>query len=110
MEVVNGSGYDPGSREQKIQNIFRSAVDMEQRNALGAEPLRPYLERIDSAKTMEEFSHILAEIQRELAIGGSLNILQLTDTRDNKKWALHIQPAVMPSYTEEEYNLSLIHI
>lgn len=104
MEVVNGSGYAPGSREQKMQDLFRSAVDMEQRNALGAEPLRPYLERIDSAKTMEEFNHILAEIQRELAIGGSLNILQLTDTRDNKKWALHIQPAVMPSYTEEEYN------
>ncbi len=103
LEVANGSGYAPGSREQKIQDLFRSAADMDARNALGAEPLKPYLQRIDSAKTMEEFNDVLTQIQKELAIGGSLNVLQLTDTRDNKKWALHIQPAIMPSYTAEDY-------
>ena len=104
LEVANGSGYAPGSREQKMQDLFRSAADMDARNALGAEPLKPYLQRIDAAQTMEELNDVLTQIQKELAIGGSINVLQLTDTRDNKKWALHIQPAVMPSYTAEEYN------
>lgn len=104
LEVANGGGYAPGSREQKIQDFFRSAADMPARNALGAEPLKPYLKRIDSARTMKEFNDIMTQIQRELAIGGSINVLQLTDTRDNKKRALHIQPAVMPSYTAQEYN------
>lgn len=104
MEVVNSDGYAKDSREKKIQDLFRSAANMEKRNDMGVEPLRPYLERIDAARTMKEFNEIFTEIQRELAVGGSLNILQLTDTRDNKKWALHIQPAVMPSYTAEEYN------
>lgn len=104
MEVVNGSGYAPGSWEHKMQDLFHSAADMAERNALGAEPLRPFLERIDAAKTIEEFNDVFTEIQRELAAGGSLNVLLLTDTRDNKKWAIHIQPAVMPNYTAEEYN------
>lgn len=104
LEVANGSGYAPGSREQKIQDLFRSAADMDARNALGAQPLLPYLQRIDSAKTTKEFNDILTQIQKELAIGGSINVLQLTDTRDNKKWALHVQPAVMPSYTSEDYS------
>lgn len=104
MEVAEGRGYAAGSREQRMQDLFRSAVDMDTRNALGAEPLLPYLRRIDSAGTMEELNDIITQIQQELAIGGSINVLQLTDTRDNKKRALHIQPAVMPSYTEEDYN------
>lgn len=106
MKVVKGSGYSEGSREQKkkMQDLYLSAADMETRNKLGAEPLRPYLEMINSAKTIDEFNDALTRIQKELAIGETLNILQLTDTKDNKKWALHIQPAVMPSFSQEEYD------
>lgn len=103
-EVASGSNYTSGSREQKMQDLFRSAADMDTRNVVGSEPLLPYLKMIDSAETIEEFNEILTEIQKELAIGGSINVLQLTDTRDNKKRALHIQSAVMPSYTAEDYN------
>ena len=103
MEVVQGSGYTDGSREQKIQDLFRSAADMDRRNALGIEPLRPYLKLIDSAGNIREFNDALTKLQQELAIGGTVDVILMTDTRDNKKKALHIHPTIMPSYTLEEY-------
>lgn len=66
MEVVQGSGYTDGSREQKIQDLFRSAADMDRRNALGIEPLRPYLKLIDSAGNIREFNDALTKLQQEL--------------------------------------------
>ena len=40
MEIVNGSGYQKGSMEQRIKDFYNSAVNVERRNALGAKPLK----------------------------------------------------------------------
>lgn len=107
MDIVNGpglgTGYEQGSREQKIQDMFKSAADMDTRNQLGIQPLKKYLDAIDHAQTAEELDTAYAQIQKELAIGGSLNVFLMVDYRDNKKRILNIQ-SIMPNYTEEEYN------
>lgn len=104
FEIVSGSGYASGSKEQKIQDLFTSAANMERRNQLGVEPLKKYLALIDAAKTVEELQGAQLQIQKELAMGNPLDFLLLSDPRDSKKWALYVQSPIMPSYTQEEYD------
>ena len=47
-EIV-ASDPAPGSREEKIKNLYENVINWEARDAAGIEPIRPWLEAIDQA-------------------------------------------------------------
>jgi len=51
--------YKMGTVEQKISDLYKQGLDTTTRNAQGAEPLKPYLEKIYSAQDKEEFLQAL---------------------------------------------------
>ena len=61
--------------------------DMDTRNKLGTEPLKPYIDKIDNAQTVAEFVNVLAELGK--AGQGSIFTLQVTqDIIDSNKYVL----------------------
>lgn len=98
--------YEQGSIEQKIIDFYMLARDMQSRDQAGIEPLRPYLDKIDNAKTIDEYVDVLAE----LAKAGMVSVLKFgvgQDTLDSSKYVLiHQGPAyaVQKDYIEGEAN------
>ena len=61
--------------------------DMDTRNKLGTEPLKPYIDKIDNAQTVAEFVNVLAELGK--AGQGSIFTFQVTqDIIDSNKYVL----------------------
>ena len=75
---------------------------METRNRLGVQPLQKYLDAIDNAKTIEEFTTAETMIRKEISSGGSVSVMLMNDYRDNKQKIIKIQ-SMIPSYSQEEY-------
>lgn len=79
--------HKEGSIEQKILNFYMLCRDTEARNKAGTEPLKPYIDKIDSAKTIAEFVDVLAEFGNTGL--GSVFIFNVTqDLKDSNKYVL----------------------
>ena len=52
----------PGSVEQKITDLYKMALDSTTRNALGAQPIQPYIEEIEAVKTKDELATLLGKM------------------------------------------------
>lgn len=99
--IVEGSGYEEGSMEQKIKSLYVSAVDYETRNKLGAEPLRKYLNAIDDAKDAKELSASQIMTSEEIASGGLFSFMSMTDFRDPQKSVPTVMSPIQ-SYLDKE--------
>lgn len=85
--VENKDKYKDDSIEKKIINFYTIDRDMDKRNAAGVEPLKPYTDQIDNAKTVAEFIDVLAEFGK--AGQGSVFTFQVTsDLMDSNKYVL----------------------
>ena len=68
LDCVEGAGtYEKGTPEQKIADQYLAYMDEDSRNAAGTEPLRPYLDKIAGAQTIQEYAEALAEIDSEIS-------------------------------------------
>ena len=54
----------PGSVDQKISDLYKMALDSTTRNALGAQPIQPYIAQIQAVQTREELVRLLGEMNR----------------------------------------------
>lgn len=68
-ELANsGKTYPQGSSEQKISDLYACAIDLDTRNAQGLTAVTPYLEKIESARNLDEYLEGLSDLS---AIGES---------------------------------------
>lgn len=93
-KIVEGDGYAPDSREAKIKAFYRSAVDFEKRNALGAKPLEKYMNAIDQAASLQELSDAQVLSSKEIACGSFFGIMYLNDPRDSGKMIATLTPPI----------------
>lgn len=93
-KIVEGDGYTPGSREAKVKAFYESAVDFQKRNALGAGPLKKYMDAIDQADTLKELSDAQILSSKEIACGSFFPIMYLNDPRDPDKMIATLTPPV----------------
>jgi len=52
----------PGTVEQKISDLYKMALDSTTRNALGAQPIQPYIAQIQAVGSKEELATLLGEM------------------------------------------------
>ena len=62
--------HEKGSPEQKIGDFYNNILNWDARNKAGITPIKPYLELIDSAGTLEEVLAAADRIAREASISG----------------------------------------
>ncbi len=62
--VSSGQIYPIGSPEQQVADFYRSSIDMEARDNLGIEPLRPLINQIESIQAPEDILPVVASLRR----------------------------------------------
>ena len=62
FESLTTSSAEKGTVEQKIADLYKMALDSTTRNALGAEPIKPYIEEILAVKNHDELATLLGKM------------------------------------------------
>lgn len=91
QEIIAGE-YEKGTKEQKIADFYKSVADMESRNAEGIEPIKPYLELIDTAETTDDLIGIQSKLVDELFIYQFMGFGLTIDLKDSTKYTLYFSP------------------
>lgn len=90
----DGKTYEKGSSEQKIRDMYECVTDMENRNETGLGPLKPHMDSIRSASSIDEYVDALAHLSGEFgfsSIVGGYNIMQ--DKADSSQYAVYMMYA-----------------
>lgn len=93
-EIVAGDPA-PGTPEAKIKAFYQCVMDTETRERLGASPLSPYLDAIESAKTLNELIDVNDRLTRELCVSPLLGFELVTDAKDSTRYTVsftHLVP------------------
>lgn len=90
----DGKTYEKGTSEQKIKDMYECVTNMENRNETGLGPLKPHMDSIRDAATIEEYVDALAHLSGEFgfsSIVGGYNIMQ--DKADSSEYAVYMMYA-----------------
>lgn len=94
-ELANdGKTYEKGSSEQKIKDMYECVTNMENRNETGLGPLKPHMDSIRNASSIEEYVDALAHLSGEFgfsSIVGGYSIMQ--DKADSSEYAVYMMYA-----------------
>lgn len=80
IEQIIQNNPAEGSNDWKVATVYQDTLDMNRRNELGAQPIQPILQRIQSAKTKSELTQIMAELQNK----GLANVVPAYVDSDDK--------------------------
>ncbi len=86
--------YEKGSPEQKIKDMYECVSDMDNRNQTGLGPLKPHMDSIRNASTIDEYVDALANLSGEYgfsSIVGGYTIMQ--DKADSSQYAVYMMYA-----------------
>lgn len=86
--AANAGTYEKGTPEQKIADLYLSYVDEESRDAVGIEPIRPYLDAINSASTVQEYAEAIAAIDGEINYASLVSFSMAGDLYDSTKYVV----------------------
>lgn len=61
----NDENLDPNSDQAKAVYVYQSIMDTESRNKTGYEPIKPYMQQIESVQSLGEMQPLLVELSRK---------------------------------------------
>jgi putative endopeptidase len=79
--------FAKGTDEQKVGDLYRSYMDMETRNKLGIEPIRPELAKIASIETYDDLAVYLAH-SNKYNYGSPFGVGQYVDFKNPSKYMI----------------------
>lgn len=57
--------FEKGTDGQKIADLYKSYIDLDNRNQLGIAPIKPYLDKIDAIENMDDLYNYFVEVGPE---------------------------------------------
>ncbi|WP_018756808.1 M13-type metalloendopeptidase [Paenibacillus terrigena] len=78
-----------GTKEQKIADFYKSALDMKSRNQEGIKPIAPYLAALDKATTIKELFEANNEINKATNMGPLMSFAVMADAKNSSVNALY---------------------
>ncbi len=100
-EAASGK-YEKGSPEQKIGDFYNNILDWDARNQAGISPIKPYLELVDQADTLEEVLAAADRIARELHQTGLRTFGVSIDSKDSSRYVVTFS-SIAPSLSKDIY-------
>ena len=64
QEITNNKDRKKGSEEQQIADYYQSFLDTATIEKRGLEPLKPYLDKIEAAKSLKDLAAVTGELQK----------------------------------------------
>lgn len=103
--LANKDQYSEDSVEKKIINFYDNLLDESGRNSKGIEPVKKYLNKIDSVKNIDELTNILCDI--DMDVFNNLVRYTVIASDDNEKgYELYILPTLLMLGNSDEYTRS----
>ena len=107
-ELTNEILADPNYKNEDIDAMVELYTDYETRDKLGISELKPYLEMVDKANTIEEFNNVLLKLDKDLDLSVFFNYEDTNDYYDSTKTVLFILPNTIADvpyelFTESKY-------
>jgi putative endopeptidase len=110
IEEAAASEPEPGTVARKVGDLYASFLDTERIDALGAEPLREVVARVDAATDPTSLLRLMGELERE-GIGGAFGSYVWVDKGDPTRYLLHLSQGGLSlpdeSYYREEQHAAL---
>ncbi len=79
----------PGSAAQKVGDLYRSYIDLEQRNTLGIEPIRSLLDEVQAADSLESLNSVMGKLHR-YGVATPLGMYVSVDARDSDRYITYV--------------------
>jgi putative endopeptidase len=89
LEDAARAGAPRGSIQQKVGDFYASAMDTARIDALGIEPLRPELARIDALRSADDVARLIGEFHAK-GVGALFGAGPEGDLRDSKMTMLYV--------------------
>lgn len=90
----DGKTYEKGTPEQKIKDMYECVSNVENRETTGLGPLKPHMDSIRNAESIDEYVNALAQLSGEFgfsSIVGGYYIAQ--DKSDSSEYAVYMMYA-----------------
>ncbi len=105
MEEAAAKSGKKGTVNQQIGDFYKSGLDVEKINQLGATPIKPYFEMIEAAKTSDDIIPTMAKLHM-MGISSGFGVWAMQDEKnsDNVIFHLHQSGLGLPDrdyYTEQ---------
>ncbi|WP_313181892.1 M13 family metallopeptidase [Lacrimispora sp.] len=91
--VKNRKQAKPGSLEQKIADLYLTALDMKGREKAGFGQLKPYLDKLSNASDIDGYLKAVGNIYGDLGVNSILTVQWMEDLKDSSRYALYVDGA-----------------
>lgn len=91
--VKDRKASEPGSLEQKIADLYLTAMDMEGRRTAGFGQLKPYMDEIRNASGINDYLKSVGNAYRDLGVGSIITVQWMEDMSDSSRYALYVDGA-----------------
>ncbi len=95
---------DPGSQTRKIGDLFAAFMDVERVDALGAEPIRAQLDRVDEITGIPDLLRTVGALERE-GVGGFVGVYVEPDPGDPQRYVAFVLQGGLSLPDESYYRL-----
>ena len=102
IEESADGDFAKGTDEQKVGDLYNSYMDMEARNALGAQPLQNELNKIAALESIEDLVVYFAEANK-VGINVPFTLSQYVDFKDPTKYMMYTYQAGLGLPDREYY-------
>jgi putative endopeptidase len=102
--VTESQAAEPGTETRKIGDLFASFMDTERIADLGAEPLRPQLERVDTVDSIPTLLRTVGELERD-GVGGIIDLYVEPDPGNPQRYVPFIIQSGITMPDESYYRL-----
>jgi putative endopeptidase len=104
IEMSATGDFPDGSDEQKVGGLYKSYLDIETRNALGAAPLKPELDRIDAIQNHDDLAIYMASALKR-GYPGPFAMTQFPDMKKSGFYGIYAYQAGL-GLPDREYYLA----
>lgn len=96
---------EKGSVQQKISDLYAMGLDSARLNAEGVNPVKPYLDALESVKDVESYVRAMADIELH-GDGGCWGVYAESDMTDNSNTVLYITQSGLALGNRDYYLLA----
>ena len=90
LKNVLAGAWHKGTIEQKISDFYNTIINMDSRDSIGLEPLKPYLEAIKSANSLYALDKALYAISRDLGVDLFFSFSLEPNINNNAKYSVYL--------------------
>ncbi|MCX7773861.1 MAG: S-layer homology domain-containing protein, partial [Clostridia bacterium] len=90
QELYKNKGtYAEGTKEQKMSDFYTTILDTDSRNKEGIQPIKKYMDLIESAKTCQELLKVMVQFENETGMNMLFTFGPSPDMKDSSKYCLY---------------------